>query len=266
VGGRRTGRDGFARRSKGRPEKNNKKGNYFMKTLHTSALWLALAAAFGGPITPVQAQDEIPYTDTFFLEDCRLGPRGTNDYFIPLKPGCFLRFEGEEDGESRTLLISVLRPTKLVAGVQCAIVREMEWEDDELTEISLNYFAICQKCNDIFYFGEDVDIYEGGQVVSHEGAWLAGKKGAKPGLIMPGRPLNGARYFQEIAPRVALDRAEHLNDKVTVQTPAGTFHNCLFVAETSPLEPGHVSFKYYARGVGLLQDSVLKLAEYGCNP
>jgi len=45
--------------------------------------------------------------------------------------------------------------------------------------------------------------------------------------------------------------------------PAQTFRNCLFVAETTPLEPGHVSLKYYARGVGLIQDGVLKLVEHG---
>lgn len=230
-----------------------------MKTLKTILASVALAIAMS-----VQAHD-IPYTDTFFLSDCRLGPEGVNNYFMPLKPGSYLLFQGEDDGETETLLISVLERTKVVAGVNCAVVREMEWAGDELVEISWNYFAICHKCDDIFYFGEDVNIYEDGRVVSHDGAWLAGRKGAKPGLIMPGRPLNGSRYYQEVAPNVALDRAEHLNDKVTVQTPAGTFNNCLYVSETTPLEPRSVSTKYYARGVGLIQDGVLKLIEHGSN-
>ena len=237
-----------------------------MKFRNVTCLTLAVAAALGGLAPVVNAQDEIPFTDNFFLEDCRLGPRGVNNYFIPLRPQSYLLFKGEEDGETNTLLISVLSQTKRVAGVRCAVVREMEWTDDEITEISWNYFAICSNCSDIFYFGEDVDIYEDGEVVSHDGAWLAGENGARPGLLMPGRPLNGARYYQEIAPGIALDRAEHLSDRVTVDTPAQTFHNCLFVAETSPLEPGHVSLKHYARGVGLIQDGVLKLAEHGRKP
>jgi len=150
-----------------------------------------------------------------------------------------------------------------VDGVHCAVVREMEWVEDEIAEISWNYFAICRDTKDVFYFGEEVDIYEDGEVVSHAGAWLAGVNGARPGLIMPGRPLNGARYYQEIAPDVALDRAEHRDDKATVETPAGTFENCLVVVETSPLEPGHESRKAYARGIGLVQDDVLKLVKYG---
>ena len=41
--------------------------------------------------------------------------------------------------------------------------------------------------NDIFYFGEDVDDYENGEIVSHGGAWLAGANGSKAGMIMPGK-------------------------------------------------------------------------------
>jgi hypothetical protein len=110
-----------------------------------------------------------------------------------------------------------------------------------------------------------VDIYEDGDVVSHDGAWLAGQNGNRAGLIMPGRALNGSRYFQEIAPGIALDRAEHVSDTATVVTPAGTFSNCLQVVETSPLEPGHQSHKSYARGIGLIQDGDVLLVDYGCD-
>jgi len=226
---------------------------------------VAAMLSFAATKPAVQAQIEIPYTDTFYLEDCRLGPRGVNNYFLPLKPGCYLLLEGEDDGEEVVLFISILPKVKKVAGVVCAVMREMEWKDGELVEISWNYLAICRKCGDIFYFGEDVDIYEDGEVVSHSGAWRAGVDGAQPGLLMPGRPLNGARYYQEVAPAVALDRAEHLDDKATIDTPAGTFENCQLVGETTPLEPGDLSIKAYARGVGMIQDDVLKLTAHGCS-
>lgn len=236
-----------------------------MKTSNFVVTLFASLLAFAGVISPGRAQNEIPYTDTFFLEDCRLGPRGVNNYFLPLKPGCYLLLEGEDDGEHVVLFVSVLPRTKKVAGVTCAIMQEMEWADGELVEISWNYVAICRHCHDVFYFGEDVDIYEDGEVVSHDGAWLAGVNGARPGLLMPGRPLVGSRYYQEIAPGVALDRAEHQDDKATILTPAATFENCLLVGETTPLEPDDLSLKGYARGVGLVQDDALKLVAYGCD-
>jgi hypothetical protein len=39
----------------------------------------------------------------------------------------------------------------------------------------------------VWYVGEDVDNYENGVVVDHEGSWLAGKDGP-PGMIMPADP------------------------------------------------------------------------------
>jgi hypothetical protein len=46
-------------------------------------------------------------------------------------------------------------------------------------------------------------------------------------------------------------------------TPAGKFSSTLKIAETSPLEPRTVEYKYYAAGVGLLQDGSLRLVRYG---
>jgi hypothetical protein len=236
-----------------------------MNKSNIAAMLLAPVLALALVTPSVHAQVGIPYTDTFFLEDCRLGPRGVNNYFLPLRPGCYLLLEGEDDGESVAVFVSVLPRVKKVAGVVCAIMKEVEWADGELVEISWNYVAICRKCNDILYFGEDVDIYEDGEVVSHDGAWLAGVNGNKPGLLMPGRPLNGARYYQEIAAGVALDRAEHLDDQAVIDTPMGPLEHCLLVGETTPLEPGAFSLKAYARGIGMVQDNVLKLTAYGCD-
>lgn len=209
------------------------------------------------------AQDEIPYEETFRFDNCNLQPRGKNGTYTPLTPGYNMIFRGEEDGEEEMLWVSILQRTKKVDGVRCAVLREVEWVNGELVEVSWNYYAICRTHKDVFYFGEDVDIYEDGVVVRHDGAWLAGVDGNKPGLIMPGNPLPGSRYFQEIAPGIALDRAEHQSTDVTVEVPAGTFEQCLEVIETTPLEPGSESHKLYAPNVGLLVDGPLELVWFG---
>ena len=105
----------------------------------------------------------------------------------------------------------------------------------------------------------------GDHVSVHYTGWLYndGVKGAKFGLMMPGIPLLGARHYQEVAPEVAMDRAEIVSLKETVKTPAGEFKNCLKVEETTPLEPGTKGYKYYAPGVGLVRDGGLRLAKYG---
>jgi hypothetical protein len=101
---------------------------------------------------------------------------------------------------------------------------------------------------------------EDGEVVSHDGAWLAGRRGALPGILMPEDGfMLGSRYYQEVAPDVALDRAEHKRAGFPVRVPAGAFDHCVDVEETTPLEPGAISKKTYCRGVGLVRDGELEL-------
>jgi hypothetical protein len=98
-----------------------------------------------------------------------------------------------------------------------------------------------------------------GQGAQADGSWLAGVDNARSGLIMPGTILLGARYHQEMAPRVAMDRAEIISLNEVVRTPAGTFRKVLRTDESTPLDPGVVEPKFYAPGIGLIQDGALKL-------
>ena len=91
---------------------------------------------------------------------------------------------------------------------------------------------------------------------------MSGVDGAEAGIIMPGTVLLGSRYYQEIAPDVALDRADHVAMGLTVETEAGTFEDCLEVRETTPLEPGGLSIKFYCPGIGLVIDVPTELVEY----
>lgn len=199
-----------------------------------------------------------PWQQEFGIDKCKLSTTGRNQYFI-LEPGFQLVLEG---GDTR-LQVTVLNETRVVAGVTTRVVEEREWKGGQLYEVSRNFFAICEQTKDVFYFGEDVDYYKDGKVVKHEGAWLAGVNGTKPGLIMPGNPKVGMRYYQEIAPGVAMDRAEIVSLNEKCATPAGTFTNCLKVKETSAIEFFAREYKYHAPGIGLVQDEDLKLVKYG---
>ena len=153
--------------------------------------------------------------------------------------------------------------TRTVDGVETRVVEERETQEGRPVEVSRNFFAISKRTNSVYYFGEEVDIYKDGRVVAHEGAWLSGKSGAKFGLAMPGQPLIGARYYQELAPKVAMDRAEVASLTGSMETPAGKFANVLQTEETTPLEPGDEERKYYAAGVGLIKDGPMKLVRHG---
>ncbi len=195
------------------------------------------------------------WRDTFKVAKENWADKGRNTYFI-LEPGYRLVLEDGKD----TLTITVLDETKVVDGVTTRVVEERETNRGKLVEVSRNYCAIDTSTGDIYYFGEDVDMYKDGKVVGHGGAWLAGVGGARFGLLIPGKPRVGDKYYQEVAPKVAMDRAEVVSVTEEIKVPAGTFKNCLRTRESSALESG-VEDKLYAPEVGLLKDGGFVLAK-----
>lgn len=218
----------------------------------------APAAAPSLAAAQVDDDDRNEFTDSYPLASCTWTNNGRNPYFV-LTPGHVLELRGRDDGEAVVLKITVLNETKVVTGVTTRVVEERETKDGALYEVSRNYFAICAQTNSVFYFGEEVDFYENGKVVSHEGSWLAGVNRARAGLIMPGLPLMGSRYYQEVAPGVALDRAVIIDLDEDVRTPLRSFTRVLATEETTPLEPALKEYKYYAPGIGLIRDGPIAL-------
>jgi hypothetical protein len=196
------------------------------------------------------------FQDTFKVDKSTLLDKGSNTYMI-LEPGYKLILVDGKD----TLTVTVLDETKVVDGVKTRIVEERETKGGKLEEVSRNYFAFDKATGDIYYFGEDVDMYDAnGKVKNHEGSWLSGVNDARFGLMMAGKPKVGDRYQQEVAPKVALDRAEVLSVTEKVTVPAGTYKNCLKTKDSSGLESA-VEEKLYAPGVGLLTDGGFKLSK-----
>ena len=216
----------------------------------------AAADAFSVCRFDTAAQDS-EWQEEFGISKCNLQTSGRNPYFI-LEPGYQLVLEGNDI----KLQLTVLDETKTIDGVATRVVEEREWKKGELAEIAKNYFAICEPTKDVFYFGEDVDYYEKGKVTKHDGSWLA-EKGNRAGLMMAGMPRVKMRYYQEIAPGTAMDRAEIVSLSETCKTPAGTFSNCLKVKETSAIELAAKEYKYYAPGVGLVADDTVRLVKHG---
>jgi hypothetical protein len=234
-------------------------------------------------LAPLHASAEAEQADGFtsdFPDDqCDFRTVGGNAYF-PLRPGLQRFYDNNEcvaEGEcaeQERLQITVTHRTKRIKiwddGVKriipTRVIEEREWQNGRLVEVSYNYFAACGRgrARDVYYFGEAVYVYEylpNGEVkVTHPGAWLAGRDGAEPGIIMPGGAfLLGSRYYQELAPGVALDRAEHVALDLDVETEAGDYEECVEVVETTPFEPGEESSKLYCPNVGLVTDDDLVL-------
>lgn len=228
------------------------------------AALVASAAVLLVPVT-LEAQTAQPWMQSFAVDVKELTTVGENAYFI-LKPGYQLTLEGKESGKTVQLLVTVLPETRTIGGVETRIVEERESSGGVPIEVSRNFFAVHPRTHDVYYFGEEVDTYKNGKLSGHEGAWQHGQNNAHFGLMMPGTPGIGQRFYQELAPGIAMDRAEIVSLTEQASTPAGVFDRCLKSRETTPLEAFSHEFKLYAPGVGLIKGGSLMLVSHTYAP
>jgi hypothetical protein len=200
------------------------------------------------------------WRDTFSVSKSALSPTGSARYWV-LQPGQTLVYKSDDGG---TLIITTLDETKVVDGVAARVVMEREEKGGSPSEITRNYIAIDPATGDIYYLGEDSTTYKSGKPSGDGGSWLAGVNGARMGMLVPGAPKVGDRFYQEVSPKVAMDRAEIVGLDEKVKVPGGTFEHCLHVKETTPLD-GDVTHKWYAPGVGLVKDDEFELASISGN-
>ena len=225
--------------------------------LTMTALCTMLASCGSQTAQIVSASPEGWQTE-FNIPQRALTHTGESKYFV-LNPG----FQRVMETRGEKLTITVLDETKEINGIAARVVEEREEKNGVLAEVARNYLAMDQATGDVFFFGADVEVYRGDRIVSRDGTWLAYTNESRPGLIMPGAPDVGMKYYQEFVPGIAEDRAEVISTTGRVTTPAGGFENCLVTRVSSELEPGATEEKMYAPGIGLVQEGSLRLVSYG---
>jgi len=174
-----------------------------------------------------------------------------NPYY-PLTPGKVFRYEGESADGHETNIVTVTSQTYSILGVACTVVEDTVLVNGDLTEATTDWFAQ-DKDGTVWYMGEASRSFEDGRLVSTEGSWEAGKRGALPGVIMFGDPQPDGPYRQEFESGVAEDRGQITRTDAKVTVPFGTFTHCIETEEWSDLEPGIVEYKFYAKNVGVVR-------------
>ena len=141
----------------------------------------------------VQATDA-GWRDTFDVEKEDLAPTGNNPW-LTIQPG---RKQVMRNGID-TLTITILDDTPTIDGVKVGVLEERETKNGKLEEVSRNFFATDKETGDVYYLGEDVDMYRDGKIVSHEERVARRGEGrSKFGLMIPAKPKVGDKFYQEI--------------------------------------------------------------------
>src|SRR6185369_13265723 len=90
----------------------------------------------------------------------------------------------------------------------------------------------------VWYFGESTKEFKEDGTVDTKGSFESGVNGARPGIIMPGRPQVGDEYREEYAKGVAEDTGEVLSLTGSETTPlTGPAKDLLVTKDSDLLDP-----------------------------
>ncbi|HEU4488949.1 MAG TPA: hypothetical protein VFS38_06640 [Actinomycetota bacterium] len=181
----------------------------------------------------------------------------TNKWF-PLKPGTQFVFEGhaEDDGErlQRRVVTTVTDLTKFIADVRTVVVWDRDYDDGELIESEIAFFAQDTSGN-VWQLGEYPEEYEDGKLEKAP-AWLEGVNGAKAGLAMKAEPRLGTpSYAQGYSPPPIYwgDRARVYKMDQEICVPVDCYSDVLVIEEFERRIPGAFQLKFYAPDVGVVR-------------
>ncbi len=183
-------------------------------------------------------------------------PREITNPYLPLANVRQDVLEGKESAKKirieRTAKPDVKKTFKIGdQTIESLAFEDREFENDVLAEVALDYFA--QDDNGtVYYLGEDVDEYQDGKVVGHEGSWLFGKDTPCPGILFPAKPKVGDKYKSEDVSNTIDELDEVVSISESVTTPAGTYKDCVKIKEH--LADGTTEYKYFAKGVGVVRE------------
>lgn len=205
---------------------------------------------WGSPDSWVKPAESLPDRANFVA--------GVDNPYWPLVPGTRWVYEAETDEGTERIDVRVLDETRVVAGIECVVVRDTVSLDGELIEDTFDWYAQ-DKAGNVWYMGEDSTEYEGGTVVSTAGSWEAGVDSALPGIKVWAEPHVGAApYYQEFYEDEAEDLGRDLALDGTASVPFGEYSALLVVEEWNRLAPETVERKYYAIGVGTVMEEVTR--------
>ncbi len=200
----------------------------------------ALSACGASSPAPVVANETTNDTfDAAFADD---------HLYFPLQAGRSWSYFGEEDGHRVQEEVSVAPGLEVIDGVRCFVLVQDRLLDDELVETTFQWFSGASD-GSVWLFGEQ-SLHPLTHEPLAEDSWLAGRDGARPVRWLPAQPEPGDALTLALPHGDELVLVLSLDGEASV--PAGTFGNCLVVAESSGEETDLI---LYAPGIGRVQES-----------
>jgi hypothetical protein len=230
-----------------------------VRVLSAATLLLVLLASACGSDTPRQAVATARATtkvatEKDFDRNKFSNPTTIDNPWFPLKPGTQFVYEGSAINDDRSVhrrvVFTVTDLTKMVNGVRTLVAWDRDYNDGQLVEPELVFFAQDDDGN-VWSLGQYPEEYEDGELVGTP-AWIAGLEGARAGIAMRVEPKTGTSdYSQGWGPKVGYaDRAKVHQMGQETCVASGCYQDVLVTDEWDAADPAARQRKFYARGVG----------------
>jgi len=170
--------------------------------------------------------------------------------YFPLERGTLRTYEGDYKGRPWLELVRTLDETRVILGVQCTGVAEEVFVNDELLEVTTEWYAQDAEGN-VWKFGEESSEAVDGRLVRRDDSWIAGVHGAVQWKAFLADASVGDRFFG-YSP-AGQDTFEVVSTSATAAVPAGLFQDCLHILE-NPENAEDMDIILYARGVGRVSE------------
>ena len=196
-----------------------------------------------------------------FERDAFTRPTRINNKWMPLVPGTQFIFEGRINqgggpvAVPHQVVFTVTDLTKVVNGVRTVVLWDRDFDDGQLVEAELAFFAQ-DKNGNVWNLGEYPEEYVDGVFEGAPSTWIAGQADAKAGIHMFAKPKVGSpSYLQGLARKIGFLDCGQVAAKIRAwMSPLAIMKMFLRPTNGVPLEPDSgLQVKYYAPGVGNVQ-------------
>jgi hypothetical protein len=179
--------------------------------------------------------------------------------WFPLAPGTRWTYRRYTPTSLDTVVATVLPGTHRVDGIRTTAVRFVVLSPHSGTAFAAVRWYAQDTAGNVWWFGQRVGrMFPVDPLATH--SWIAGRRGAQPGLVVAAHPRAGDGFANGFQSGVMERRATVISLDVALALPHGDYHHTLETQDLSGLEPTLVVQSYYAPGVGLVAQQAIRAA------
>jgi hypothetical protein len=176
--------------------------------------------------------------------------RVDNTWF-PLVPGTRWTYRRHTATSLDTVVATVLSDTRAVEGVATTALRFVVRRPSGGTTFAAVRWYAQDTAGNVWWFGQRVGRTFAVDPLA-SASWLAGRRGAEAGLVMPAHPRVGDGFANGSRPGAMERRSTVVALDASVAMPRREYHHAVETRDLSPLVPIRVVQTFFAPGVGIV--------------